>query len=257
MGINNEAMTYEDMGGIYRVEKKSNTLMSVRRDLYPAMASLLISLRAEYDKQLSIDPDSLICDGADQRRKKATRLSKEIVELRMQKICAMALRGAMGAQNPVDNLTSEEKEYYNSIMDVSRKQCNILSRMTGRSKTESVTIDAPEPVKKPVQVKEEPPVAVPEPVVEETVPEEVSETADTEELPFEESEIIDEVIPIEDTTEPEDTSTLVILILEDLPPFAGPDRDYNLSKEDVVRMPKVMANVLINRQKAVAVLPTI
>ena len=43
---------------------------------------------------------------------------------------------------------------------------------------------------------------------------------------------------------------------EDLPEFAGPRRDYKLFKEDVVTLPRVLAEVLINADKAYAVRPT-
>ena len=48
---------------------------------------------------------------------------------------------------------------------------------------------------------------------------------------------------------------ILIRILEDLPEFSGPDRDYRLSREDVVMMPKVMADALVNRGKAVCLHP--
>ena len=51
------------------------------------------------------------------------------------------------------------------------------------------------------------------------------------------------------------TETMVLRVLEDLPPFVGPDRDYELRKEDVVTLPTPMAMALINSKKAVAVSP--
>ena len=50
--------------------------------------------------------------------------------------------------------------------------------------------------------------------------------------------------------------TMVLLrVLEDLPAFVGPERDYELSKEDVITMPKVMADALVRMEKAVVVRP--
>ena len=45
----------------------------------------------------------------------------------------------------------------------------------------------------------------------------------------------------------EEEESVVIRILENLQPFSGPTVNYNLKKEDVVRMPVVMAQALINR----------
>ena len=49
---------------------------------------------------------------------------------------------------------------------------------------------------------------------------------------------------------------VLIRVLEDLPAFAGPDRDYNLKKEDLATIPKVMADALVNVNKAVIVRPS-
>lgn len=43
----------------------------------------------------------------------------------------------------------------------------------------------------------------------------------------------------------------VIKVLEDLPSFAGPDRNYKLFKNDIISLPRNLAKVLIDRKKAV------
>jgi DNA replication factor GINS len=50
------------------------------------------------------------------------------------------------------------------------------------------------------------------------------------------------------------TSDFVVLrILEDIPAFAGPDRNYKLQKEDLVSLPPPIAKALIARKKAVGI----
>ena len=44
---------------------------------------------------------------------------------------------------------------------------------------------------------------------------------------------------------------IIVRILEDLPKIPGPDCDYDLRKEDIVRMPATFANALIKHEKAV------
>ncbi len=279
----NEALTFEDLSTIYRVERKAPTLGNVRRDLYPAMATLMITLRGEYERQISVDPESLMCEGANQRRKRCVQLSKEIVQLRMQKICSMALRGAMGAQNVVTDLTSEEKEYYDEILNISRRQESILTRMGGEKKRYS-SPDIDEPVAKPIDKPKDTPVkeTIPTPVAEPMM-EDMYDDYEGEEIiddipddildemiasnPVIENKPVDKpkVVPVTDTEivveeGPEmsvsSDEMIVIRVLEDLPGFAGPDRDYILSKEDIVRMPKVMGMALINRDKAVEINPS-
>ena len=58
-------------------------------------------------------------------------------------------------------------------------------------------------------------------------------------------------------SEESEEESVTIRILEDLPKFSGPDKDYDLKKEDIVKMPVVMANALISREKAVKIQVTL
>jgi DNA replication factor GINS len=256
MSKNSDPLSFEDLGAIYRTEKKSPTLSTVRKDLYSAMAGLIIDLRSEYEKHLSKDPDSIICEGVNQRRKKAVSMSREITELRMGKIAALALIGARGGQNVLNNLTPEEREYYDDVLNVSRRHIGIMDRLSGKRKFETPEIDRPatkekEPEPAPVRTeqKAEKPEDVPVPVA---VKDDVQEYAPLPEPAAEEPPKEKAESPKEESPEEE---LVVIRILEDLPPFSGPDRNYELSKEDIVRMPKTMALALINRDKAVLLNP--
>ena len=59
-----EHMTFDDLSALYRVEMNGSSISQVRRDLFKAMADLLTRLRGEYEKQLALDPDSVMCEGA-------------------------------------------------------------------------------------------------------------------------------------------------------------------------------------------------
>ncbi len=255
MPTNSDQLSFEDLGAIYRVEKKTPTLSAVRKDLYPSMASLIISLRTEYEKHLSIDPDSIICEGVNQRRKKAMSLSKEITEIRMGKIASLALIGARGGQNVRDHLTPEEREYYDDILNISRRHVSIMDRLSGKRRFETPAID-PEPVEE--KVTEHKIETVPDPPMEEE--EDDLDRMMMEQIYGEDSAIepssIEEPVPlVEESPSEIDEEFVVIRITEDLPPFSGPDRNYDLTKEDIVRMPKTMASALINRDKAVLINP--
>jgi DNA replication initiation complex subunit (GINS family) len=56
--------------------------------------------------------------------------------------------------------------------------------------------------------------------------------------------------------EDESLKPVLIRVLEDLPEFAGPSRDYSLLKEDVVTIPKAMADILVNTGKASLIDPS-
>lgn len=282
-------MTFDELSELYRVEMKSASLTQPRRDLFRAMANLLLTLRKEYDRQMSLDPDSVMTEGAEQRRKKAERLCKDIMVLRTRKIASMAIRGAEGARNVLDCLTDEEHEYYDKVLELTKTQLSEVDRLRGKRTVVPTRIDEPPKVEivEPEPVPEEP---APKAPVTETVPDEEPPLEemfeDAFEEPFDSQDDIMEAEPPAEIPEPvpeepahetpvpeptpaetggtqetpdgngSDLSPVPIRILEDLPEFAGPDRDYKLSKEDVVTLPKVLADVLINTGKAALIRPT-
>lgn len=264
-------MTIGDLTEIYRVEKKSGTLSAVRPDLYPALAVLLKSQRDEYGHLLSENPDSIMAEGANQRRRKGLQLSKEVVEMRMEKICDMALRGAMGADNPVDMLTKEERGYYSEILKTSREHKGILGRLTNSQKyrTKELVPEPEEPAVKEREVEKvimEPPAPAAAPA-EKLPPIDESlefDEADAE-IPDDELDAMppDDPMPlraaapaVEGGAAPADPDYVFVRVTEDMPTFAGPDRDYTLRKEQIVRMPAMMARAMENRGVAVRVDPS-
>ena len=279
-----DPMTFDELSELYRVEMKSNAVTQARKDLFRAMAGLLTNLRQEYDRQMALDPESIMCEGAEQRRKSAERLVKDVMRLRTQKICGMALRGATGSKNTLDNLTDEEREYYAQVLEISKKHISEIDRLRGRRKTVETHIDeipAPAPEPEPVA-----PAAPAPATAEKAMAEDVPEMFDDEpipddfdgfpEEPFDEPAVATgvpepapvpappEEVPVAeaetDVPEPAGQSSelepVLIRVKEDLPEFAGPARDYKLSKEDIVTLPRVLAEVLINADKAAAVRPT-
>lgn len=280
-----DPMTFDELSELYRVEMKSASLTQPRRDLFRAMANLLTALRQEYDRQMSKDPDSVMTEGAEQRRKKAERLCKDIMVLRTRKISAMAIRGAEGGRNALDCLTDEERAYYDGILELTRRQLSEVDRLRGKKTVVETRID--EPPRRGV-----PPAREPEPPMEDLPPEEPAMADEPfDDIPEEDAfgpddgfvpddvpEAPDEAVhedlvsagPVVETP-PEksmekpapvssdggnDLEPILIRVLEDLPEFAGPDRDYKLAREDLVTLPRVLADVLVNAGKAARVTPT-
>ena len=305
-----EPMSFDELSELYRVEMKSSAITQVRKDLFRAMANLLTALRLEYDRQMALDPESVMCEGAEQRRKKAERLAKDVVHIRTQKICQMAIRGAMGGRNTVDMLTDEERDYYERVLDLSKRHMSEIDRLRGRKNTVATHIDEVHTVEEshPVTETAEPaPAEVmqspdeipfddsPDDFQDEPIPDDFD---DFSEIPPESGSVHTDVPPQADshipapvghdmTAEPpaapepavdtgsvaepepvhhaetvlpqpeaDELKPILIRVLEDLPEFAGPDRDYRLSKEDLVMLPRVLAEVLINTEKAVLIRPT-
>jgi DNA replication factor GINS len=282
-----EHMTFDELSELYRVEMNGSFISPARRDLFRAMADLLTRLRGEYEKQLALDPDSVMCEGAEHRKKSAERLCKEVVRIRATKICNMAFLGALGSKNSLDVLTEEERTYYYKILEASKSHLSEVDRLRGKKITVATHIDEvpvrdlpPETREEPFEeasdpAPEEPPADIPEP--EDDRPAETPEPEEKpprnasppEDFPEPENEFPPEEVmaewaeealaPISDVPAEEPDVSLepvLVRVLEDLPEFSGPERDYRLLKEDVVTMPKMMAEALINTGKAVAVDPS-
>ena len=285
-----EPMSFDELSELYRVEMKSSAITQVRKDLFRAMANLLTTLRLEYDRQMALDPESVMCEGADQRRKKAERLAKDIVHIRTQKICQMAIRGAMGGRNALEVLTDEEKDYYERVLDLSKRHMSEVDVLRGRRKTVATHIDE---VPEPVRTEPEPVKEAPAPPADEVPFDDSPDDFQDEPIPDEfdgfPEEPFDDVPPAPEEpapavavkpetapSEPEvseeppvdapaehpaqvdgdELEPILIRVMEDLPEFVGPDRDYKLLKEDLVMLPRVLAEVLINSEKAMAIRPT-
>ncbi len=273
----NDPMNFDELSELYRVELKSGGLTSVRKDLFRAMANLLTALRLEYDKQMANDPESVMAEGAEQRRKKAEFLVKEIIHIRTQKVANMAIRGGMGGKIVMDALTDEEKAYYDEVLCATKGHMAEVDRLRGRKTTVATHIDEVHTPHYEASPEPEPEVAPAEPAAphaEETP----AEPAMFEDFPEESFDDIPDDFPLEpepeeapvpetgapETPAPEkpaetaeaDLEPILIRVLEDLPEFVGPDRDYKLAREDLVTLPRVLADILVGSEKAVVIRPT-
>ncbi|MDR0778292.1 MAG: hypothetical protein LBE48_02480 [Methanomassiliicoccaceae archaeon] len=218
-------MTFEDLSSAYRIEIKSQMLADVRKDLYQAIRKLQSSIQDDYEREYSKDPDSIICEGLNERRKKANQLIEKVTDLRMEKVVIMGLRGSMGANNVLDKLTAEERGYYDDIVNTSKKHRNAVLKEKGKKNYVIPDISPETKNMTSEQIRNDPAVTENEGV-----------------------ELIE--LPGGNVAE-EKEERIMIRILVDLPRIAGPDCDYDLKKEDVVSMPVTLANVLINHEKAV------
>ncbi len=263
-----QPMTFEELSQIHREEMKVKALTSCRPDLYRAMADLLNRLRNEYTKQISIDPDSVMSEGANLHRKNAETIAKVIISLRAKKIATKAVLSADGANEDLGSLTPEERDYYFQLVDVARRQLSLVDRYRGKTVVDTHIDDIPRD-QDPAPEKE----PLPDIPVDEPMP------ADDEPFPMDEPEMFDDMVveesfddvpepesaspqavepePVQTETEVKSDDTVVIRVLEDLPPFVGPDRDYDLHKEDVVTLPRSMAELLVRTEKAVPIVPSL
>lgn len=281
----NEPMTFDDLTQLYREEVGSNCIIAVRKDLYRAVANLLTTLRQDYEKLLSIDPESIMCDGANLHFKNAESSWRKIVNIRAKKICNLAIRTAGGSGESSDILADDEQELFATVLFQTRALLNRVNTLRGRH-TRDTRIDVdfvkPEPV--PQAVTEVPDTLEAMPVSDDMFDEPFDEPIpDPEDFYIAEEPqvseprthavadpvpVADEVIVVsEECSDPlihqpgdevvdDEMMPVPLRILEDLPEFVGPQRTYCLRKEDVVTMPLVMAEALVNSGKAVRIKPS-
>lgn len=289
MGSSFDDMTIDELSEIYRVEKKSRGLSTVRPDLFEAMAKLEKKLRKEYDEQLMKNPDDILVEGTNLRRKRCKQLTRDIIDLRMHKIVQLALRAAMGGHNTLDAMTVEEREYYETVLSYSKSHIAILDRLSGNvrySSPDITEVGKPKPIpqetipipqEEPVEEYYEPEDDIPIPV-EETVAAPVVTEKAVEEIPADipldiipehgefdldeepEMDIPEDELDMISPDEPASKETyeikeecIAIRMTQDTQKIAGPRNDYDLKEKQVVFLPKMLADALIARSMAVKI----
>lgn len=208
-------MTYEDIMGLFRRENGSSQLAKVDPALYDKMGAYIKALRKESERELAMNPMSQASMMLNDQLKKAIERSKRVYELRQRKIALMANRKVAGDNPDTGNLTPDEIVLFTNLTSV-----------LGAHKDAHADFDELGPrFTQPKDVVELP--AAPPKDVCEKKDEKLGEHAGDE--------------------------LVMIRVLEDVPTFAGVDRDYKLRKEDVVSLPKTIAQTLISHGKAKAI----
>lgn len=259
-----EPFTFEDLTEVYRREQRSKSIADVRKDLYPAIRGCLDELRRESEREFANDQFSTKAKLASNQLTKFQEKAAQIFEFRMEKILAMALRFAEGNRVDPSRLTPEEQEIFDRVSLLLKERHGAM--LEGRTKVEGTKTEEPMPLvaipeapreaerrPDPPDIEEEPatPLFVPavqpsavEAPLPASAPTSPSVTVPSPEVPS----------PAPPVPAPSVSLEYVVLrILEDLPPFAGPDRNYKLGREDLVSLPPTIAKALVARKKAVMV----
>jgi DNA replication factor GINS len=206
-------MTYEDIMNLFRKETRSPQLAKVDPSLYATMNTYLRNLRKESEREMAMNSSSHASMMLNDQLKKAVDKSKRVYELRQRKIALLALRKVSGDNPDTGNLTSDELVLLSSLISV-----------LGAHKDKYVDFEDSEMVHAevggPMEADDEP------------------ETGGCDEEPA--AEVADA----------EPTEGLVLArVLEDVPTFAGVDRDYKLRREDIVSLPETIAKTLVSHGK--------
>ena len=214
-------MSYEEMMSIHRQENRQTPLSKIPTDFYDRAANYLEALEHRCTEgKTTPDVSGMLLS----QLKTAKTKSAEIYEVRMRKIVLTAMASAFGAEPKIENLTPEEKTAFDKLKSFfieHRKQ-------TLSPKCEGETGEIPPEL---TQAKTD-------------APAEEKNEAKAED---------DEIIAKASTINPGKSEMVMVRILEDLPAFAGADKNYQLMKEDVISLPKNYAEILLKHNKAVEI----
>jgi DNA replication factor GINS len=206
-------MTYEDIMGLFRQENKSSQLTKADPALYDKMSAYIKTLRKESEREIAMNPMSQASMMLNDQLKKAIDKSKRVYELRQRKIALLALRKVAGDNPDTGNLTPDELVLFSSLTSVigAHKDSNADFEELGPRFTQ------------PRDVTELPDAPV-------------AETCQDKKK--------------EGTSDRTSDELVLVRVLEDLPTFAGVDKDYRLKKEDIISLPRGIANTLVSHGKA-------
>lgn len=241
MGPPHEPLTFRDVTEVYRRERRSKDITDIRSDFYQAIRKFLDELRKDNEEEMCQDPFSLKALSISDTMKKVRSKAVQIFEMRAEKILLMALRASSGAKVETDKFAREERAIYADALELLSSNRNAL---LFQQKLQKAT-----------------PTPSPEDHASEEVPEDEVQIENKVDQPQEILVVEDVQVNIDKieapaVVEPVLEDQILVRVIEDIPPFAGPERDYVLSKEDVVLLPSVIARALVSRGKAVEVMPS-
>lgn len=204
-------ITYEDIMALFRQENKSSQLTKVDPALYDKIVLYIKTLRKESEREVAMNSMSQASMMINDQLKKAIDKAKRVYELRQRKISLLALRKVAGDNPDTTNLTPDEVVLFSSLVSV-----------MGAHKDSNADFEELGPrFTQPRDV-----VSLPEaPSPEACDKKEDAEAKEAEDL-------------------------VMVRVLEDLPTFAGVDKDYKLRKEDIISLPRNIAKTLVSHGKA-------
>ncbi len=202
-------MSYEEIMGLFRQENKSSQLTKVDPTLYDKISGYIKTLRKENEREIAMNPMSQASMMLSDQLKKAIDKAKRVYELRQRKIALLALRKVAGDNPDTGNLTPDELVLFASLTSV-----------LGAHKDSNADFEELGP--------------------------RFSQPSDVVQLPDAPPKEACEAKSKEVDAEGD---LVLVRVLEDVPTFAGVDRDYKLRKEDVVSIPRNIASTLLSHGK--------
>jgi len=216
-----EEVNFERVTKVYREESGKKTLVALEADFYDKLASYIARLDESANKEVQKNPNSAKALMLQDELRKVRKRRDQIFTYRERKLALLASSRASGAEVEVPNLPAQERGLFESMVALlTKSRADAFSGSPLAAEAESST--PPSSAPKSESAKKEPERM------------KVVRAEDTKRVP----------VP------PSLKDHVLVHVLEDLPPFAGIDTTYRLKKEDVVTLPKTIAEILVGRGKA-------
>lgn len=219
-----EEVNFDRVTKVYREEGGKKTLVSLEQDFYDKLAAYVKRLQEGASREAQADPNSPKALMLQDEFRKVLKRREQIFTYRERKLALLASSKASGAEIEVMTLPHQDRSLFDAMVALlvqTRADAFGGSPFGSESGPTEPTTEA-EPAA-PANPERKPPAGM-------------------------------KVLSSAETKKPKVAPSLkdhvVVHVLEDLPPFAGLDTTYSLRKEDVVTLPKTIAEILVTRGKA-------
>ncbi len=218
-----EEVNFERVTKVYREEGGKKTLAALEEDFYDKLAAYVKRLETDANREAQANPNAPKALMLQDELRKVLKRREQIFTYRERKLALLASSKASGAEIEMLSLPRQDRALFDAMVA-------LLVRTRADAFGGSPFGSEPGPA--PAEATAAPPA----PAAEKKAPAGMK------------------VLSSEETRKPKVAPTLkdhvIVHVLEDLPPFAGLDTTYSLKKEDVVTLPKTIAEILVSRGKA-------
>jgi DNA replication initiation complex subunit (GINS family) len=113
--------TYTQLLEWRRLEAAARGLSKIPHDFYVQVRTYLAEVRTTFERELRENPSGKKGDLARQTYQRASQVSRDIVEARMNKILSAAFQATLGGSRELPNALPEERAFFDSLLTLLRQ----------------------------------------------------------------------------------------------------------------------------------------
>lgn len=224
-----EEVNFERVTKVYREEGGKKSLVALEEDFYDKLASYVKRLEESANRETQANPNSPKALLLQDELRKVVRRRDQVFTYRERKLALLASSRASGAEVELVSLPRQDRSLFDALVA-------LLVRTRADAFGGSPFGSEPGPAAASDRG--------------EGAPAAPSAPAAPEKKPVAGMKVLSSEETKRTRVAPSLKDHVVVHVLEDLPAFAGLDTTYSLKKEDVVTLPKTIAEILVGRGKA-------